>query len=403
MLDLNPQVMLLVDAAGKVLRVNRALLRLLMAPGFETVLNKRLPELFACDDPHFFTRLLAGKESCRTAETSAVLPGMQKRVLRFSAVNSGRDVSALIVEDITQDKKLAAQTEKKHKKEAVQALVGGLMHNVNQPLTVIMVQAHFILMSLERQRGDPVGLRRELENIMAQAMRIAAMIKGVGRPGDFVTERYLDGIEILDIKRSAGGQEGPVVESGAAIAEILLVALDAHEPGAAAHARRTSRTAALLARHMDLKAAEIPLAERCARYHDIGKIAVPDAVLRKPGELNSEELGLVRSHTEIGGNILRRLPLMIQEADTALTHHEWFNGGGYPRGLRSKEISLYSRITAVADAFDALRFRRLYHPALPREEVIARITARAETQFDPQIVRVLRRHRAELDAVEAPG
>jgi HD-GYP domain-containing protein (c-di-GMP phosphodiesterase class II) len=127
---------------------------------------------------------------------------------------------------------------------------------------------------------------------------------------------------------------------------------------------------------------------RAAFLHDIGKMAIPDRILRKPGPLNDEERTIMRTHCEIGYNMLIRIPFLREAAEIVLAHQEYFDGTGYPRGLSGEAIPLGARIFAIADALDAMISDRPYRSALPIEHARQEIQRCSGTQFDPDIVRV---------------
>ena len=122
--------------------------------------------------------------------------------------------------------------------------------------------------------------------------------------------------------------------------------------------------------------------------HDVGKMGTPDHILLKPGRLTDDEMVIMRRHTEIGAAILggSTSPLLQTAATIALTHHEKFDGTGYPHGLRGEDIPLHGRIVAVADVFDALTSVRPYKPAWPVERAIATLRDGAGAHFDPACV-----------------
>lgn len=133
--------------------------------------------------------------------------------------------------------------------------------------------------------------------------------------------------------------------------------------------------------------------ERAVPLHDIGKVAVPDRILSKPGPLRPDEVTIMRTHTTIGAATLHSVSARAPGADFLLmaeeiahAHHEWYDGQGYPRGLRSEEIPLAARIVAVADVYDALTTRRVYKEAMTHEQAVRVIRAGRGTQFDPMVV-----------------
>lgn len=165
-------------------------------------------------------------------------------------------------------------------------------------------------------------------------------------------------------------------------------AMDLRDPGTAMHLNRMSLYCAVLARRFGLD----PEAMRVAsRLHDIGKIAVPDAVLHKPASLTPDERAEMMRHAEIGHALLSGSGSELLElaAEIALTHHEHHDGGGYPRGLSGEDIPLAGRIAAVADAFDAMTSDRPYRSALSVEEALAVLRAERGRQFDPAVVDAL--------------
>jgi putative two-component system response regulator len=155
-----------------------------------------------------------------------------------------------------------------------------------------------------------------------------------------------------------------------------------------AHVARVGRISEMLARGLGLPGDECEQIGIVSPLHDIGKVAVPDAVLHKPGTLDPDERAATERHAEIGHQILSGSdsPLLELAATIALTHHERYDGAGYPRGLRSHEIPLVGRITAVADVYDALTHDRPYRPRFSHDEAVAMIRAGRGSQFDPGVV-----------------
>jgi putative two-component system response regulator len=154
------------------------------------------------------------------------------------------------------------------------------------------------------------------------------------------------------------------------------------------HTQRVGRTSAMIARLLDLDAEDVTLIRHAATLHDIGKIAIPDHILLKPGELTPEEFELMKTHVPVGAEMLAhsRSPLLQVAEHIALTHHEWWDGTGYPAGLRGDDIPLPGRIVAIADVFDALTHDRPYKRAKPLEMAIDEIRSLSGRQFDPRVV-----------------
>jgi putative two-component system response regulator len=177
------------------------------------------------------------------------------------------------------------------------------------------------------------------------------------------------------------------------ILDRLALAAEYRDDDTQEHAWRIGRTCALLALGLGLPHPEVELIRRAAPLHDIGKIGIPDAVLLKPGKLNEDEFEEIKTHTTIGAEILSgsRSPLLRLAERIALTHHERWDGRGYPRGLSGEEIPLSGRIVAVADVFDALTHERPYKEAWPVEKAAAEILGQAGRQFDPGLVDVFAR------------
>lgn len=142
---------------------------------------------------------------------------------------------------------------------------------------------------------------------------------------------------------------------------------------------------------------EITALETAASLHDIGKVIVPGEVLGKPGTLSEEEYALIKRHSETGYQILRSVDDLAVHAEVVLCHHERWDGDGYPQGLKGEQIPLYSRIIAIADAFEAMTATRVYRDAMPFENAIAELEKNAGSQFDPRITGIFVRLLRETD------
>jgi len=165
----------------------------------------------------------------------------------------------------------------------------------------------------------------------------------------------------------------------------LIAAIDAKDPYTRGHSDRVSAFAALLAEHAGLGARVVEQARLCGLVHDIGKIGVPESVLRKPGRLTDEEMALIAAHPQIGHEILRDIPQMSDVLPGVLEHHERWDGTGYPRRLEGEAISLLGRLVCIADSFDAMTSARTYRPARSVSEVLEEIRRCLGTHFDPTL------------------
>ena len=171
----------------------------------------------------------------------------------------------------------------------------------------------------------------------------------------------------------------------------LTRAIEFHDVGTGAHVQRMARLAALLGERHGLPGPFTRLLRSAAPMHDVGKVATPDAILTKPGPLTAEERREMERHTEVGHEILAGSDsdLLRLAASIALTHHERWDGSGYPRGLRAEEIPIEGRIVAVADVFDALTSDRSYRPAFSVEKAMTMISEGRGSHFDPDLVDLL--------------
>jgi len=168
------------------------------------------------------------------------------------------------------------------------------------------------------------------------------------------------------------------------------------------HTQRVGRLAARLAQVLGLEEEQVDVLRKAAPLHDIGKIGIPDSILLKEGRLSPEERSLMETHTMIGARILSgsRYPILLMAEEIALTHHERWDGAGYPNGLRGEEIPLTGRIVAVADVFDSLTHVRPYKHAWTVQETIAEFRAERGRQFDPAVVEALLRVAPETMVME---
>src|SRR4051812_42677994 len=169
----------------------------------------------------------------------------------------------------------------------------------------------------------------------------------------------------------------------------LAAAVEAKDGYTGAHIQRVHAIGLLLARAIAPEEADNPQLAYGFLLHDIGKLSVPDAVLKKPGPLTDEEWLLMRTHPEAGARILDPGPVLGRAGDGVLHHHERWDGRGYPRGLEEEGIPLWARIFSIADTVDAITSDRPYRKGRPLEQAVREISARAGTQFDPDCATAL--------------
>jgi len=170
--------------------------------------------------------------------------------------------------------------------------------------------------------------------------------------------------------------------------EALTASIDAKDTYTSGHSLRVAHLTRLLARQIGLDEHTVGRMHIAGLVHDIGKIGVPEAVLTKPGKLTEEEFAWIRRHPEIGHRILKDIPQFRDILPGVLSHHERFDGQGYPHGISGDEIPLVARLISLADAFDAMSSTRTYRATLSRPEVIQEILDCAGTQFDPELAPV---------------
>jgi putative two-component system response regulator len=185
--------------------------------------------------------------------------------------------------------------------------------------------------------------------------------------------------------------------------ERLAIAAEYKDKVTALHIHRMSQYAAILARGLKMSASDVDEIHHASRMHDVGKIGIPDEILCKPATLDEPEWDVMRQHTVIGARILANSSsrLLQQGQLIAQTHHERWDGSGYPNGLAGEHIPLCGRICAVADVFDAVTSARPYKPAYDNEHAYRILRRDRGTHFDPNIVDVFFAHLPEILHVQA--
>ena len=174
-----------------------------------------------------------------------------------------------------------------------------------------------------------------------------------------------------------------------AAVQALMKALETRDFVTEGHAVRLTELVESFARVLKLGESEVLELRLLAQFHDIGKVGVPDRILFKEGPLDHAEMAEMRRHSEMGHRIAQSVPDLLPIADLILKHHEWWNGCGYPLGLKKEEIPLACRLLAIADAYDAMTSHRPYRKAMPHRTALQELQKCAGMQFDPQLVELL--------------
>jgi two-component system cell cycle response regulator len=197
-------------------------------------------------------------------------------------------------------------------------------------------------------------------------------------------------------KAAAGRSTRAHVQSVTMQQKVLMQLLNERQPELHQHVRDVGLLSTAIGRTYDLDSEQLDELRRAAELHDLGKLAIPDRILDKPGPLSEAEWRLIRQHTLIGERILNAAPALRPVARLVRSSHERWDGDGYPDRLAGRAIPLGSRIIAVCDAFDAITSERAYHAARSRNEAVAELRRNAGSQFDPEVVERL------CEALERP-
>jgi putative nucleotidyltransferase with HDIG domain len=190
---------------------------------------------------------------------------------------------------------------------------------------------------------------------------------------------------VEDLKRAAEENRSLFMNS----IQMIAGAVDEKDPYTRGHSDRVTKYSVLLATELGLPEDEVDKIRIAAQLHDVGKIGIEDAVLKKPGALTPEEYEIMKTHTSKGANILRPVEHLKDMLPGIELHHESLDGRGYPYGLKGDQIPLMARIITVADTFDAMTTNRPYQAAMETEYVVKRIRSMAGTKFDPNVVGAL--------------
>lgn len=203
--------------------------------------------------------------------------------------------------------------------------------------------------------------------------------------------RTYDESRLVAAETAAARSAEEILRAYEATLDGWIRALDLRDGETEGHSRRVVGLTVALATELGVCGEQLVHIRRGALLHDVGKMALPDAVLRKPGELDDAEQALMRRHPEHAWEMLGGVDFLRPALDIPYAHHERWDGTGYPRGLRREEIPLAARLFSVVDVWDALRYDRAYRAGWPAEKVRAYLREGAGTQFDPAVVPVFLR------------
>jgi len=180
---------------------------------------------------------------------------------------------------------------------------------------------------------------------------------------------------------------------------VLVSAMDIRHRETGDHSDRVMRMSAGLAQRAGVHGEALRHLTFGALLHDIGKLALPDSILIKPGKLDDEEMAVMRQHPKLGYELLQRVDFLREAGDIPHAHHERWDGAGYPQGLRGEEIPLAARIFSVVDVWDALISARVYKPAWPEPDVLDYLRQVAGSQLDPDLVALFLDHYDDIKAL----
>ncbi len=262
------------------------------------------------------------------------------------------------------------------------------VHDISVALEAIRMGAYdYLLKPFQREQLMAVVARAlekrrlELENL-AYRNELESLVKA--------RTDLLDGT-MRDLKRALADRERAMSElerSYDITLEALGNALDLKDAETEGHSKRVTAFTMAIAHALGLPDERRKVIGRGAFLHDIGKMAIPDAILRKPGRLTPAEQAVMREHCMLGYQMLRKIPFLHEPAEIVYSHQEHFDGSGYPRGLRGEQIHLGARVFAVADAFDAITSDRPYRAAQSMSSARREIEKNSGTQFDPNVVNI---------------
>ena len=218
--------------------------------------------------------------------------------------------------------------------------------------------------------------------------RTADRVRALEMGADDYMTKPVDRVELVARVRSALRLKGTYdsLDSAEHVIFALAAAVEAKDPYTEAHTHRVAESARRIGSRLALSSSDLDSLYRGGLIHDIGKIGVPDAILLKPGPLDSDEMTKMQRHPIIGANLIGEVPNLERIRPIVLAHHEHYDGTGYPNGLKADQIPLAAQIISVADTYEAMISTRPYRSALGHEEAVAELRRVAGTQLNPIVV-----------------
>jgi putative nucleotidyltransferase with HDIG domain len=250
------------------------------------------------------------------------------------------------------------------------AALDALLAPDRAPARAYVIETYSVMSAMYTLLADGAHANEALVKLSAE--RASALWATISEPGALATQP---------------GSAGALAVASMDMLERLAITAELRDDETGRHCYRVGRLAKLLARRAGLAEVDCELIDRAARLHDIGKFAIPDAILLKPGRLNPAEIQLMRTHANIGADLLasRGVESLRLAEQIARAHHEHWNGSGYPAMLAGDAIPLAGRIAAIADVYDALTHVRPYKPAWSHQDSVAYIQSQRGQQFDPHL------------------
>jgi diguanylate cyclase (GGDEF)-like protein/putative nucleotidyltransferase with HDIG domain len=273
----------------------------------------------------------------------------------------------------------------------------------HKPLSTIFTECYFWSFPYYLIGASLVGFISFLNRYIGwqSSLMVLPVVYGIFRSYRLYLERLEEETRRVGVEKQHVEAEKRHVEEVSELhvrtIEALALAIDAKDHTTHKHLHRVRTYAMEIARELGLTQSEIDALRAAALLHDIGKLAVPDHIINKPGRLTPEEFDKMKIHPVVGAEILEKVAFPYPVAPIVRSHHEKWNGSGYPDGLKGEEIPICARILSVVDCFDAMATDRQYRKALPLEGVIKEIVGEAGVSYDPKIVEILRRRYLELE------